>query len=494
MKKILPSPGTFSNSESINMDRSSFSPRDTVTYIWRSLGLPENALESLELPMDAECGPSSFKVDHLSQASIGTAALTAALLSSVRSGTLVPKTTVPNEHANIEFKSERLYTLSGNPASSSWGTIGGLHRTRDGYIRMHDSFPNHRENALKTLGLPLEASREEVAEKMLEWDAADLESKAIEGGAVMAALRSFEQWDMLPQAKAISDGPILVNKIATQEPYTIPSRCAQPGKKSLQGLRVVEMSRVIAAPVAGRTLAAHGADVIWITSPTLPDLPSLDIDLSRGKRTVQLDIKKEDDKARLLELLRTADVFIQSYRPGSLAKYGLSTDELVNLNPRLVIASLNAYGPDGPWSQRRGFDSLVQTCSGINVADAERYGAGEAARVLPCQAFDHGAGYFLAAGIMAALYKRATEGDLYEVKVSLAGVMRYLRSLGRHPGKDGFARRDFRSSEEVGKYLEARQTQFGELKAVRHAATIEGVEVGWAEMPKPLGSDAPEWL
>ena len=191
-----------------------------------------------------------------------------------------------------------------------------MHRTRDGYIRMHDSFPNHRENALKTLGLPLEASREEVAEKMLEWDAADLESKAIEGGAVMAALRSFEQWDMLPQAKAISDGPILVNKIATQEPYTIPSRCAQPGKKSLQGLRVVEMSRVIAAPVAGRTLAAHGADVIWITSPTLPDLPSLDIDLSRGKRTVQLDIKKEDDKARLLELLLTADVFIQSYRPG----------------------------------------------------------------------------------------------------------------------------------------------------------------------------------
>jgi hypothetical protein len=476
------------------MDRSSFSPQDSVAHIWRSLGLPESALDSLELPIDAECSPSSFKVDHLAQASIGIAALTAALLSSARNGTPVPKVTVPNEHASVEFKSERFYILNGKPAPSSWGTIGGLHKTRDGYIRMHDSFPNHRENALEILGLPLDASREEVAGRMLGWNSIDLETKAIEGGAVMAALRSFEQWDQLPQASAISDNPILLTKLASTEPYTIPPRSSQPEKRSLGGLRVVEMSRVIAAPVAGRTLAAHGADVIWITSPTLPDLPDLDIDLSRGKRTVQLDIKKEQDKAQLLELLRTADVFIQSYRPGSLAQYGLSTEELTQLNPQLIVASLNAYGPEGPWSQRRGFDSLVQTCSGINVADAERYGEGEAARVLPCQAFDHGAGYILATGIMAALYKRATEGGSYDVKVSLAGVMKYLRSLGRHQGKEGFRRKDVKPSADTEKYLETKQTQFGELKAVRHAATIQGVDIGWAEMPKPLGSDAPEWV
>lgn len=234
--------------------------------------------------------------------------------------------------------------------------------------------------------------------------------------------------------------------------------------------------------------------MLWITSPSLPDLPEIDIDVSRGKRTIQLDIKNQVDKARLLELLRTADVFIQSYRPGSLAAQGLSNEELLTLNPELVIASLNAYGSEGPWSQRRGFDSLVQTCSGINAADAERYGAGEAARVLPCQALDHGSGYFLATGIMAALYKRATEGGSYEVKVSLAGVMRYLRSLGQYEGKTGFDRKDFKRPEDVSEFLETRQTEFGELQAVRHAARIQGLDVGWEHMPKPLGSDEPVWL
>lgn len=233
---------------------------------------------------------------------------------------------------------------------------------------------------------------------------------------------------------------------------------------------------------------------MWITSPSLPDLPDTDIDVSRGKRTIQLDIKKEDDKAKLLGLLSTADVFIQSYRPGSLAAQGLSNEELLALNPRLIITSLNAYGPDGPWSQRRGFDSLVQTCSGINVADAERYGAGEAARVLPCQALDHGSGYLLATGIMAALYKQATEGGSYEVKVSLAGVMRYLRSLGQYEGKTGFDRKDFKRPEDVNEYLETRQTDFGELQAVRHTARINELDIGWEHMPKPLGSDEAVWL
>ena len=209
---------------------------------------------------------------------------------------------------------------------------------------------------------------------------------------------------------------------------------------------------------------------------------------------MQLDIKKPQDKARLLELLQTADVFIQSYRPGSLAAQGLSTEELTALNPNLITASLNAYGPSGPWSQRRGFDSLVQTCSGINVADAERYEAGEAARVLPCQALDHGAGYFLATGIMAALYKRSVKGGSYEVKVSLAGVMQYLRSLGQYVGKAGFKRKDFKQPEDVSGYLETRQTGFGELKAVKHAARINGVEIGWDIMPRPLGNDDPAWL
>ncbi|KAF2248527.1 CoA-transferase family III [Trematosphaeria pertusa] len=476
------------------MYRRQFQPFDSVSYIWKTLKLPEEALNSLQLINDAECLPSFFKVDHIAQAFIALSALSAALFHSIRHQTAVPKVTVPREHACVEFKSERLYVLNGTPAPSSWGTIGGLHRTADGYVRMHDSFPNHRANALMILGLEEGASREDVARKMLEWRSIDLETAAFRNGAVIAMLRSFEEWDALPQAKAIADFPILLRKIADSREYVPSIPPTVTDDKCLRGIRVVEMSRVLAAPVAGRTLAAHGAEVLWITSPTLPDLPDLDRDTARGKRTVQLDIKQPADKAKLLDLLRSADVFIQSYRPGSLAAQGLSPEELTKANPHLVIANLSAYGPDGPWSMNRGFDSLVQTCSGINVADAQRYGAGEAARVLPCQAFDHGAGYLLATGVMAALYKRATEGGAYEVQVSLAGVMKYMRSLGQSPGKTGFERKDFKKIEEVEQYLEARQTAFGELKVIRHAATIEGLETGWDTMPKPLGSDEAAWL
>ena len=209
---------------------------------------------------------------------------------------------------------------------------------------MHDSFPNHRENALKILGLNKDASRDDVVEKMLHWKSVKVEDAAFRGGAVMAALRSTEEWDALPQAQAIADRPIDIACIAKSEPYLPPLPKGVADNTCLPGIRVVEMSRVIAVPVAGKTLAAHGADVMWITSPTLPDLPNLDIDVSRGKRTVQLDIKTPDGMAKLIDLLRTADVFLQSYRPGSLAKYGLSTDELLRLNPSLIIASLSAYG------------------------------------------------------------------------------------------------------------------------------------------------------
>ncbi|KAF1847535.1 CoA-transferase family III [Cucurbitaria berberidis CBS 394.84] len=476
------------------MNRSSFAPFDSVAYIWRTLGLPEEALESLDLPLDAECYPSSFKVDHIAQSTIALSALAAALFWSIRHKSPVSKVTVPAEHASVEFISERLYVLNGKSAPASWGTIGGLHRTADGYVRMHDAFPNHRETALNILGLGSESSREDVASTMIRQRSIDLETKAFNNGAVITALRSFNEWDALPQAKAIADFPILLNQTRGTNPYLPPPPRSSKNDKCLRGIRVVEMSRVVAAPVAGKTLAVHGADVIWITSPTLPNLPDLDIDLSRGKRTVQLDIKKPNDKAKLLELLRTADVFIQSYRPGSLAAQGLSAEELIEANPNLIVASLNAYGPDGPWSQNRGFDSLVQTCSGINVADAQRFGANEAVRVLPCQALDHGSGYLLATGIIAALYKRATEGGAYEIKVSLSGVMKYLRSLGQYDGKTGFERKNLNDLKNVREYLETRQTGFGELSAIRHAAKIAGVEVGWETMPKPLGSDAPVWL
>lgn len=196
------------------------------------------------------------------------------------------------------------------------------------------------------------------------------------------------------------------------------------------------MSRVIAAPLCGKTLAAHGAGVIRVTSPRLPDLPFIDRDLGRGKRTVRLDIQKPEDKARLLELLRTCDVSVQGFRPGSLASsHSLSPAELAKTNPGIIVANMSAFGLRGPWSGRRGYDSLVQTCSGRSVSEAEHAGgSGEVARPTPCQALDHAAGYFMATGVLAALYRRATAAASTTHGVACGRVFGRRDEVSAQPG------------------------------------------------------------
>ncbi|KAJ5109843.1 hypothetical protein N7532_002488 [Penicillium argentinense] len=481
-------------------DRSSFTAKKSVEYIWRELGLPSTALQSLNLPGEGLGLPSSFKIGHLAQASIGLSALLAAQIYALRKYTSVPEVTVPLQHASIEFKSERLYTLDildNKPTPSPLDAIGGLHKAADGYVRLHDSFPNHRNGAKELLGCPPDADRAEVASKISAWRSVDLESTAFDSKLVISALRSYSEWDILPQARAISDFPIRIRKIG-DAPSGFPAAMRSAGvDKCLRGLRVLECSRVIAAPLAGKTLAAHGADVLWVTSPKLPDLPTVDRDFGRGKRSIHVDLSSEEGKEDLSKLLDDAHVFIQGFRPGSLASRGLSSAELAKRfqHRGIICANMSAYGPKGPWSGKRGFDSLVQTCSGMNVSEAEHFGAGEAAKPTPCQALDHAGGYFLAAGIIAALHKQVTEGGSWEVDVSLAGVMKYLRSLGQWDGKSGFQTSDYTSTQDVPQeFLETRATGFGDMTAVKHSAAIEGVQVGWDIMPRPLGSDSKEWF
>lgn len=439
--------------------RASFTPLDIVGEIWTHLDLPPSALSSLSLPgihretPPRPVTPSSFKIGHLAQSTVALSALGAALAHSAiaraPSGG-VPRTTVPLRHAVLEFQCERLYTLAGNPPADSWGPIGGLHPTADGHVRIHDNFLHHRHGALSLLGLPETcADRAAVSERTRQWKSVELETVAVEEkGLAIYALRSFEEWDAMPQASFVPELPVSVHRVGvlSSSPPSRPTRSTTG--RCLAGLRVLELSRIIAAPVAGKTLAAHGADVLWVTSPHLPDLPGLDRELARGKRSIQLDLNSPDDKAKLLALAATADVVLQGYRPGSLAARGLGVEELAKINPGVIVANLSAFGPDGPWKHRRGFDSLVQACSGINVAEAAAYGAGEGSRVLPCQALDHGAGFLLAAGVCAAVYHREKDREAgksvgaYVVDVSLAGVGKYLRSLGQFEGRSGFEARD----------------------------------------------------
>lgn len=171
------------------------------------------------------------------------------------------------------------------------------------------------------------------------------------------------------------------------------------------------------------TLAVHGTDVMWVTSPNLPDLPTMDRDFGRGKRTVQLDIHKTQDRERLLKLFKRCDVLLQGYRPRSLASYGLFHQELLHVNHNLKSANIPAFGPDAPWSGRRGIDLLMQTCSGMSVSEAEHAAKGDIARLTPCQALNHAGNYLLATCEAAALYRQATEGGSWRVNVYLAGNM-----------------------------------------------------------------------
>lgn len=497
---------SYSDSSLKAMDRTTLNANEVVALIWQHLDLPPAALNSPQLTGHGLGAPSSFKLGILAQASIALSALSAALVHNLTNNTktdrnkAIATVTVPLISAITEFRSAELLTLNDErPTSPDRPPLSGLHKTSDGYIRIHDAFLVHRERTKNLLGCSGPDDRALLAEKISHWPAVELETAAIEAGIAAAALRSYEQWDRTPQAKAIADFPIALRKIADGPPGLLRSLESGGGDKALRGLRVVEMTRVIAGPVAGRTLAAHGADVLWVTSPRLEDQPSLDRDVARGKRTIRLDIEASADDRRTLDgLLADADVFLQSYRPGSLASKGLSPEELAAKSRKtgIIVATLSAYGPEGPWSHRRGFDSLVQTCSGMNVSEATHHGTGEAARPLPCQALDHASGYFLATGIAAAAYKQATEGGSYEVNVSLAGTMKFLRSLGQYEGASGFECDEYaRSQEDVpAAMLEERDSEFGRIRALKHSAEIEGVDVGWDIMPKPLGSDPAKWL
>lgn len=478
-------------------DRSTFGAREVVQSIWQSLKLPNDALESLDVPGDGSPAlPSSFKVGIWAQSTIALSALAAGLVYAHRNRkSKLPRVEVKQQAAAIEFKSERLFEIRGWRLPPRVGPLGGLYETADGHIRLHDSFAHHMRGTLELLGLHAErATVEDVQREVRRWKCIDLETvSVVERGLVNYAVRTYQEWDLLPQSKAISNDPILLRQLAPGPKKALPTPSSL---KCLKGLRVVEMSRVIAAPVAGMTLAAHGADVLWVTSPNLPALPRNDRNFGRGKRSVQLDLNIASEKARLWSLLATCDVFIQGYRPGSLAAQGFTEEALAAANPSIICANLSAFGPDGPWSGRRGFDSLVQTCSGMNVSEAEHAGKGEAARPMPCQALDHSGGYLLATGIMAALHHRSVSGGSWRVDVSLAGNMKYLRSLGQYPGATGFDAPDYTCPGDVPEefFDSERETDFGVLKAIKHAPVIDGCEVGWDVMPRALGSDTPEWL
>lgn len=458
-------------------------PMNVLGAIWRHAALPEAALAAVDLPGREPVLPSSFAVGTAAQTSIAASALAAAELWRLRAGRQ-QSVTVPMRDAAIEFRSEQYMRVDGQKAAELWDKIAGLYRCGDGrFVRLHTNFPHHRDGVLKLLGC--DYSREAVQKALDGWQAEAFENAAADAGLVVTATRSFAEWDAYPQGQAIASLPLLsIERIGDAPPQALP-----PGDRPLSGIRVLDLTRIIAGPVCGRTLAAHGADVMLVTSAHLPAIDTLVIDSGRGKLSTRIDLRGADGRATLEALLRDADIFVQGYRPGGLEALGFGPADAARLRPGIVYVTLTAYSHLGPWAGRRGFDSLTQNANGINIAEAQADNRAEP-RPLPCQALDHASGYLMAFAAMAALRRRATEGGSWHVRVSLAQTGQWIRHLGRVEGGLACPNPGF---DDVRDRLEESASGFGRLTAVRHAAVLSETPARWARPTVPLGTHAPVW-
>ena len=459
------------------------SPKQILADLWTLAGGDPTALEAVTLTGEEPQLPSSFRVAAAAQTSIAVAGLAAAHVWKLRGGQ-DQKINVEMRHAVVECRSERYLRVEDQAPPPAWDAIAGVYKTRgQRFVRLHTNFPHHRDAVCRVLNC--KAERAEVQAALMQWDAEAFETAAYQAGGVVAMMRSHDEWSETPQARALAALPVLtIEKIGDAAPKPWP-----PGNRPLAGLRVLDLSRVIAGPVAGRTLAVHGADVLLVSGADLPAIPWLTIDTGRGKLTTFIDLKRGEGRRQLKELLRETDIFSQGYRPQALADLGFSPEEAARINPGIIYVSLSAYGHVGPWASRRGFDSLVQTTTGFNHAEGVAAGI-DGPKELPAQILDHATGYLMAFGAMMAKARQSREGGSWHVRVSLAQTGRWIWNLGRVA--NGLKTEDLKG-EAIRPFVEQVPSGFGSLQAIRHTAQLSRTPAFWSRPAMPLGSHPPQW-
>ena len=460
------------------------SATDTLTALWRLAELPVDTLGHVSLTGAEPVLPSSFAVGTAAQTSVAAAALAAIELGHVR-GQPYQRLSVDMTHAALECSG--WFSLNG-VTPNVWDKFSGLYRCADGWVRIHANFAHHRDGALRLLGLSAETAQRADAERaLLSWRALDFEQAAADAGLVVAACRSFAEWDAHPQGQAVAAMPLFsIERIGDAHeavPRTLPALNAED--RPLTGLRVLDLTRILAGPVCGRMLAAYGADVMLINSPNLPNIESI-ADTSRGKLSAHADLRTAAGRDALKNLLATSHVFVQGYRPGALAEHGFGPEDVARLCPGIVYVSLCAYGDIGPWRTRRGFDSLVQSATGFNLAEAEAANSTEP-KPLPMQILDYATGHLMAFAATSTLRRQSLEGGSWHVKVSLAQTGHWLRGLGRV--ENGFSI----ERPKITPYIETVASGFGELSAMAHSAKFFRTPARWARPSMPPGTHRPVW-
>ncbi|WP_417423666.1 CoA transferase [Hoeflea sp.] len=455
--------------------------RSMIAALSAAFGVPDHAASDLQIE-GAGSLPSVFAVSDFAVASGATAGLALAEWVTLRSG-MQPMTCVDRRLASLWFGFS--IAPQGWDLPSVWDAVAGDYRGSDGWIRLHTNAPHHRAAALSVLGT--DADREAVAAAVSKWPIDDLEAAIVTRGGCAAAMRSLDKWRVHPQGAAVLTEPLMrVERTAGgMMPEHGLDRKFDPARP-LGGVRVLDLTRVLAGPVATRFLAGFGADVLRIDPPSW-DEGAVIPEVTLGKRCARLDFKDPADRARFVALLEKADVLVHGYRSDALEKLGLGAEMRARTCPGLIDVSLDAYGWSGPWANRRGFDSLVQMSSGIAAEGMERTGS-EKPVPLPAQALDQGAGYLLAAAVVRGLVLRQKDGSGSRWRTSLARVGGFFASY------PGVADAITIGKPEADDYAEATElTIWGPALRLRPPLSLSGTSMAWPGPAVELGSSQPQW-
>ena len=447
---------------------------DLLTSIQAALDLPPTPLSVTE----AGALPSTFAVTELASASIGAAGQAIAQLILQQTGRL-PSVSVDRRLASFWFSSS--IRPQGWQIPPLWDPVAGDYACADGWIRLHTNAPHHRAAAERVLGQV--ADRAAMASKVAPWNAGELEQAIVDAGGCAAQMRSWQAWQQHRQGLAVNAEDLVQRQ-------TFETRADSPWLGSvarpLAGIKVLDLTRVLAGPVASRFLAGLGAQVLRIDSPTWNE-PGVVPEMTLGKRCARLDLKTTEGRQVFETLLKGADILFHGYRADALEHLGYTASELQTLAPGLIDVSLNAYGWSGPWRNRRGFDSLVQMSSGIAEAGMA-WKQVDKPVPLPVQALDHATGYLMAASAISALGERLTSGRGGSARLSLARTAKLLGDAGPVPEQPALRAEEPGDQGRVQEY-----TPWGPAHRLLPPLTISGTPLQWDLPAVELGSHRPQW-
>ena len=433
----------------------------------------------VEIHGDDPVLPIRYRVAAAASASLGALGLAAAKLWEHPQ-----RVRIDARAAAISLRSPNYLRVNFEPLPPVWDPLSGFYPVRNGWVSIHCNFPNHRTAALRVLGTDVDRAKAEQASR--SWDGEELENTIHGAGGCAGFVRDQAAWQRHPQAQAVARQPLLeIVRIGDAPPLT-----PVPGARPLLRTRVLDLTRVLAGPTCAKSLSQFGADVLKISAPHLPHSGLVELDTGIGKRSAYIDLRANKGVDRLRMLVSKTHVFSQSYRPGTLAKRGFSPEDLAGLRPGIVCASLSAWGETGPWSGRRGFDSIVQAVSGI----AHDNGVGGKPRLLPVSAIDYVSGYLMAFGVCAALRRQRREGGSWLVRVSLARVGKWIVDRGALPDSAWRGLPDELPEEELRPLMGEMRAPEGHIRYLKPVIQMSETLTFWSRPPVPLGYHPPVWI